>query len=283
MNGVLMTAPGPQNSLAVVQLLRDVNRLPLDLVFTDSANRASLALGQALKYKIMSPQSLEWAKVFDPAALVVHQLRQRAPALPWALLRPFAQVADLAFRRVARDRLKSIPPAGWRDIPIDAAAFVDAAPRFLGDFRLRPEWSRDEFTWLTTQAAQRQSAGPLNFRLVLNGSDVPVGCYAFYGEKGGVARVLHAGANPKSASGLLATILQTTEAMGCIGAHGTTREGMLAQVYATPGMFLYYAGGAMVSSQRADVLEAIERGDAFIGGFAGDRWTRLGTDTFGDV
>ena len=154
MNGALMTAPGPQNSLAVVQLLRDVNRLPLDLVFTDSANRASLALGQALKYKILSPQSLEWARVFDPAALVLHKLRQRAPVVPWAPLRPLAQVADLAFKRATRERLKSTTPAGWRDIAIDASAFVDAAPRFLSEFRLRPEWSRHDLTWLTSQAAQ---------------------------------------------------------------------------------------------------------------------------------
>ncbi len=46
-------------------------------------------------------------------------------------------------------------------------------------------------------------------------------------------------------------------------------------------MFFYYAGGLLAFSDRPDVRQAVENGEAFLGGFAGDRWTELASDSFG--
>ena len=48
-------------------------------------------------------------------------------------------------------------------------------------------------------------------------------------------------------------------------------------------MFFYYAAANTIGlfRNRPDVLSAVENGEAFVGGFAGDRWTRLATDEFG--
>jgi hypothetical protein len=279
--GVFMAAPEAENSFAAIELLRELHRRPLDLIFTDSANRSSLLLCRALKYKVMSPESLEWAFVFEPAAMVFHKVRQRWPLAAPRILQPLAGAADFAAKRVLRKHLKRGALAGSSDVEIDASTFVELAPRFLEDFRLRPEWSSHQLEWLTTQAGQRRSAGPLHFHLVRDSSGNPVGCYAFHGEKGGVARVLHAAATNKGWEGVIGHILNTAESMGCIGVHGAMRKGMMPHVYAIRGMFFYYAAATMVYSNRADVLSAVENGEAFVGGFAGDRWTRLATDEFG--
>ena len=55
----------------------------------------------------------------------------------------------------------------------------------------------------------------------------------------------------------------------------------MPHIHSFPGMFLYNAGGLMVYSNRADVAERIANGELFVGGLAGDRWTRLATDQFG--
>jgi hypothetical protein len=281
MKGAFMAAPEAENSFAAIELLRELHRRPLDLIFTDSANRSSLLLCRALKYKVMSPESLEWAFVFEPAALIFHRVRQRWPLAAPRILQPLAGAADFAAKRVLRKHLKRGGLTGWSDVAIEASTFVELAPKFLDDFRLRPEWSFRELEWLTTQAGQRRSAGPLHFRLVRDPSDNPVGCYAFYGEKGGVARVVHAAATNKAWEGVIGQILDTAESMGCIGVHGTMRKGMMPHVYAIRGMFFYYAAATLAYSNRNDVLSAVENGEAFVGGFAGDRWTRLGTDEFG--
>jgi hypothetical protein len=234
-----------------------------------------------LKYRVMSPESLEWAFVFEPAAVLLHKLRQRWPMMAPGILQPFARAADMTAKRVLRKHTQRSTLAGWSDAEIDASTFVELAPRFLDRFRLRPEWSPRELGWLTQQAGQRRSAGRLHFRVVRDSSDDPVGCYAFYGKKGGVARVIHAAATNKGWEGLTGHILDTAESMGCIGAHGAMRKEMMPHVYSIRGMFFYYAAATMVHSNRADVLGAVEDGAAFIGGFAGDRWTRLATDEFG--
>src|SRR6202034_2722291 len=95
---------------------------------------------------------------------------------------------------------------------------------------------------LTTQAGQRRSAGALHFHVVRDPSNNPVGCYAFYGEQSGVARVIHAAAATNKAwEGVIGNILDTAESMGCIGVHGTMSKGMMPHVYAIRGMFFYYA------------------------------------------
>jgi hypothetical protein len=208
-------------------------------------------------------------------------VRQRWPLAAPRILQPLAGVADFAAKRVLRKQLKRAALAGWSDVAIDAPTFVELAPQFLEQFRLRPQWSFREFEWLTTQAGQRRSAGPLHFRLIRDSSDNPVGCYAFYGEKGGVARVVHAAATNKGWEGVIGHILNTAESMGCIGVHGAMSKGMMPHVYAIRGMFFYYAAATMAYSNRADVFGAVENGEAFVGGFAGDRWTRLATDEFG--
>jgi hypothetical protein len=276
-----MAAADGDNSFAAIDVLRELHRRPLDLILTDSANRSSLLLCRALKYKVMSPESLEWAFVFEPAALVFHKVRQRWPLAAPGILQPLAGAADFAAKRVLRKHLKRGGLAGSSNVAIDASTFVELAPQFLEHFRLRPEWSFRELEWLTAQAGQRRSAGPLHFHLVRDSSDNPIGCYAFYGEKGGVARVVHAAATNKAWEGVIGHILETAESMGCIGVHGTMSKGMMPHVYTIRGMFFYYAAATMVHSNRADVLSAVENGEAFVGGFAGDRWTRLGTDEFG--
>ena len=280
-SGVLMSSAENGTSLAALQLLRELHRRPLDLIFTDSANRSSMALGTAMKYKVLPSESLEWAHVFQPAAVALHKLAGRLPWTPATFLRPLARAADLAAAPLLSRKFRRSASPGWKDAEIDAAAFAEMAPRFLADFPLRPAWSPAELNWLVKQARLRQSAGPLNFRVVQDFSGDTVGCYAFYGERGAVARVAHAAATRRAWGALLAKILDTTESMGCIGVHGGARKEMMPHVYSFPGLFFYYAGGIMIYSRHADVTARIDADDLFVGGLAGDRWTRLATDQFG--
>ena len=50
--GTLMASPEPGHALAVVQMLRESRKLDYDFIMTDSANRASLAMCQAIGYSV---------------------------------------------------------------------------------------------------------------------------------------------------------------------------------------------------------------------------------------
>jgi len=279
--GTLMASAAPGHALAAVQLLRESRKLDYDLIITDSANRASLAMCQAMGYRVVSPDSLEWATVFAPASVALHKIRQRLGA-PWlGALKPLARLAD--FAAAAALRAAEGPPkrSDWRDVEVDAETYIEIAPRFLAPFRLRPDFSRQELLWHIGMARRRRSAGPLHLQILYDGAGAPAGAYAVFGGKGDVARIINAVAAPHAWGRLFDNMRETARQRGCIGAHGPLRPAMLAHAYGVRGVFFYYAGGMLMYSKNPEIKRAIESGEAFLGGFAGDRWTQLASDNFG--
>ncbi len=280
-SGALMASPEPRHALAAVQILRESRKLDFDFIVTDSANRASLAVCQALNYFPVSPDCLEWLCVFQPASLALQKLKDRVAAPGLGALRPFARALDLA-GAAALTRF-SPPPrrSDWRDEEADDDAYI-AAVAGLGDgFRLRPDLAEQEFRWLIARARERRSAGPLHLRVLYDPSGAPAGAYAAYGGKGESARVFHCLAAPHAWGRLFDAMRESARARGCIAAHGPVKAPMLAHAYAVRGVVFHYACGMLVYTNRPDVRSAIERGEALLGGFAGDRWTRLASDAFG--
>jgi hypothetical protein len=279
-SGTLMASAAPGHALAAVQLLREHRNLDFDLIVTDSANRASLAMCQAVGYQVVSPDSLEWACAFAPAGLLLHKLRQRFGARALAALKPFARAADLAAAPALQAALGAKNASGWRDEEVDDATFVEIAPRLLAPYRLRPDFTPEDFHWRIAMARQRQSAGPLRLQVIYDRAGVPAAAYACFGARGDVARVFHAVAAPHAWGRLFDFMRETARARGCIGAHGPLKPAMTAHAYAARGVVFYYAGGVLAYSRRPEIRQAIAAGEAFLGGFAGDRWTRLATDAF---
>ena len=279
--GTLMASAAPGHAMAAVQILRECRKLDYDLFVTDSANRNSLAICQAINYQVVSPDSLEWACVFDPASLALHKVRQRLGAGWLGALRPLARGLDLAAGAALRKAEGATKPSAWRDEEVDAETFVAIAPRFFEPYRLRPEFSRPEFLWLIAMAKRRRSAGPLHLRVVYDAAGTPAGAYAAFGGKGDVARVFHAVAAPHGWGRLFDKMRESARERGCIAIHGPLKKAMMAHAYSVRGVFFYYAGGMLAYSNRPDIRRAIESGEAMLGGFAGDRWTQLASDNFG--
>ena len=279
--GTLMASAAPGHALAAVQILRESRKLDYDLIVTDSANRASLAMCQAMGYQVVSPDSLEWACVFEPTASRCTSCAS-APASAWlGALKPLARAADFAAGAALRAAEGGAKRHDWRDEEVDDETFVEIAPRFLDPYRLRPVFSREDFLWHIRMARQRRSAGPLRLQVVYDGNGAPAGAYAAFGAKGDVARIFHAAAAPNAWGRLFDQMRETARALGCIGAHGQLKPALMAHAYSVRGVLFYYAGGMMIYSKRPEIRRAVESGEAFLGGFAGDRWTRLASDSFG--
>jgi hypothetical protein len=281
-NGALMAAEKPGNDLAIVHLLRALLNGPLDFNFTDSANRSSLMMGMGMKYQVLHPNCLEWACIFQPAAAGLENVRQKWPHTPSGLLKPFVRGFDFFASQAIAKKMTLKAREDWRDDEIDVEDFVKMAPSFLEDYRLRPQWSAHELGWLVGQAKLRRGAGPLHLRAVGDSSGSIIGCYAFYGEKGGVASVIQVCARKNALGSLVVHIMKSARHSGYISVHGAAREEMMSQLCLIPGLLFYYGGsGTMLWTKRPDVIQAVQEKSIFLGGFAGDRWTRLANDQFG--
>lgn len=279
----LMAADGAHDGMAAPQMLRALNQSAFDMILTDSANRLSLPFARPLKYQLMPLNCLQWMRVFKPAALLLYKARERWPLPPAPLFAPVTHLVDRAAARALRPRQRHAVPPRWREETIDAAGFAAVLPGFVEAYRLRPAWPATELGWLLDQAAQKRAGGDLAFRLVHGGTGTaPIGCYAFYGRRGGPAAVLQLLARPGQWGTVLESLAASAEAMGCIAVHGPANAAMMPDLCAYRGLLFFYGGGTMVRSRREEVLRAVREDKALIGGLAGDRWTRLGTDPFGE-
>jgi hypothetical protein len=278
--GSLMAATNADSRLTAVHLLQALHRLPFDVIYTDSANRHALAIGQAMKYRAVTPESLEWACLHRPASVAVHKIKQRFPWAPVVLARAFARGVDALAIRAIRRQEDSRLPLDWRDEEVTAADFIAEAPETFEDYRLRPSLSRLDLAWIVTMASLSESAGRLTLRIIRDAEGKAVASYAFHGDGERVARVFHAVARDGAWGALLASVIETTSSMGCIGVHGCVRPGFFPHIYRHRGLILYHAMGTMHRSDRADIVEAINGGASFLGGLAGDRWSPLALDDF---
>lgn len=278
--GSLMAAKGAENSRVGAQLLWGLHDLDFDLIMTDSANRRSLAFGGPLKYHLLKMNCLEWVCSFQPAAMIAHKIRRRWPTAPFGLISPVQKVVDYVAVRALKSSAAFQSVDRSRCDTTTAADFAIAAQGFLRQFRLRPDWSPGEMSWLLERAEETNRDGPLIYSLVYDDHDSCIGCFAFYGKKSGAARVLQIAAAEGAWGATLECLLMKAKAMGCIGVIGQAQDALMRHLYRFPGIIFYYTGGSMARSRHDDVIREIDSNQMVVGGLAGDRWTRLSNGEF---
>jgi hypothetical protein len=234
-----------------------------------------------MKYQLLPVHCLGWTCVFRPAAMAAAALHRKWPGLPRLATDPCARAFDV----LANGRFEHpVPPSSSHRVhrePIDAAQFAERLPTLLSDYSLRPSWKDGELTRLLALAAEKRADGPLHFGGTYDETGKMLGCYAFYGQAGGIANLLQIQASGSHWGATLDGLIATAWDMGCAGISGQTQGRFMPQLFGYKNVFFRYAGGTMVRSRIAEVTEAVRSGDIFIGGLMGDRWTRLSSDDFG--
>ena len=271
-----MEEPGDRSGAAAYLALAMRARLQ-DLVFTDSAAPVSADHFRVSGGKVLSVQSLEWRRVFRPMRLSVQRLERRgsigARLGIGALLRP----ADALVRRLFSGFQPTVSQT-LTDVEMAEDAFLDAAPRMISHFALRPVWSRPELSWLLKMASRNASHGPLGIRAVLDSSGEAIGCFVYYGAKGGVARVLNILSLRGREGDVVGQMLSYFDGMGCTSACGMAQPFLMDALLRQRKLVYRYRGYFCIASRHADIRDAVARNDVYIGGLAGETWSRLLTD-----
>jgi len=279
--GPLMADPGTDHGSAGPQLLRAVHQGAFDLHLTDSANRVSLAFARPMKYQLLPVHCLGWTCIFRPAAMAAAMARGKWPGLPRFALDPCARAFDTLTRKRFEPPAQHFAAHRVHREAMDAEQFAERLPTLMSDYSLRPRWLDGELPRLLALAAEKRADGPLHFGGTYDETGKILGCYAFYGQAGGIASLLQIQASGSHWGATLDGLIADARNMGCVGIAGQTQGRFLPQLFGYKNVFLRYAGGTMVRSRIAEVTEAVRSGDIFIGGLMGDRWTRLSSDDFG--
>jgi hypothetical protein len=257
------------------QLMLAIRARLQDLCFTDSAAPVSADLCRAVGGAILPVQSLEWRRVFRPVRWTATSLRRRIAGRTHlgALLAPIDALARFVFRAFVPDRPETVT-AG----PITREEFLEAAPRMVQRFAVHPQWSADELGWLLDMAALNHTQGPFVLRAVRNRVGLLLGCYAYYGPPGETAHVLNILTLGGYETEVVTQLLADLDEAGFSSARGIAQPFLMEALLRQSRTGFRYRGYFCIASRHKDVRDAAAKGDIYIGGLAGESWSRLLTD-----
>ena len=264
----------PRGAAELTLTLRPSEKI---LNFTDSAAPVSLKHSEAIGGITLGTHGLGWTRVFQAASYVANYVAERRPVLGgWAassvgkVLNPLFPVP--AIRRAAKST------ADVREITQEEA--ISLVPGYLQSYLAHPAWTESDIGWLFQMASDNHAAGALRFCAINDRGGSPGGFFCYYRRPNGIAEILNIITKAGMEKHAVDAMLLHLQDEGHIAAQGRVDPRYLNALSQQSIMFFRLKANVCVATANADMLNAIQRGDIFIGGLAGESWSRLSTDFY---
>ena len=250
-----------------------------DLCFTDSASPASAGAFKAARAALLPVHGLDWCRIFQPAAFFAQLAARRSTLGRYAARLPIARPLDHIVRRMT-PALHVEPGTGIHDEAMSTDLFVSTVQDFLSAYPVRPVWSPAELNWILDIARQNTGLGDLNIRSVWNRNAELIGCFIYFGRPGMIAQVLNVFSRKGEEAVVINRMMYHLEQSGLVAARGHVQPGQLDALSRQRAMVYRHRAHTCVSTRHPGVLNAINRNDIYVGGLAGESWSRLVSDFF---
>ncbi len=250
-----------------------------DLCFTDSASPVSANHFRAVSGAILPLHGLEWCRVFQPAAYLAQSAAKRSSLARYGARLPLARPLDYLTRRVMPALHIEGDPV-MHDEEMSQDLFVTSVQDFLPDYKVRPVWSKPELNWILEVARLNTGDGSLHIRSVWDYNAELTGCFVYFGRAGSIAQVLNIFARKGKEHAVINQMMYHLDQSGFVAAQGRVQPAQLDVLSRHRAMFYRHRAHVCVSTRHKSVTDAIQRNDIFIGGLAGESWSRLVTDFF---
>jgi len=277
--GSLMVENPAREPLAGAKLLRAVVKGPQDISISETTNLVSQGLWEKLGGRVVPLLSLDWVRIFRPAAAGLSMLAERTPHL--RMFAPAAWAGD----RISRPWTRTWFGAGELDrrFTTDTSPgdpeFTRALREVSAAIELRPDWNESGLAWLLDHAARKSRYGRCFRAIVRQNTGELVGCYIYHGKARGTGRVLQVLARPDWAEGVINCLFREAEGAGFSALRGRSTP-QLANALIKRDCLFTHRSSTVVLTRNAALMEAVEGGRALITGLAGETWTRLVGDEF---
>jgi hypothetical protein len=265
-----------RSAYAAVKLVKAYFSGPQDLSYSDGANDSSERLWRASGGDVALLYSLNWTRVLRPAQYARVLLKRRKSSVPLAKMLPPAWRAFDAL--VLRSRVGAywkpeVIQTGPVEEPTDEI-LLSCVQKFSTDRGLRPEYDLETFRWLLKRAEEKRMYGKLRKRLVRESNGDVAGWYLYYLEPGRVSEVLQFGGRPKSISKILSHLIADAWNQGAVAISGAMEPRHARELGRERCQFVW-TGGVLAQSRNAQILQAVQLGDAFLSRLEGEWWARF--------
>lgn len=156
--------------------------------------------------------------------------------------------------------------------------FLDHAPDLIAHYTVRPRWSRSELAWLVAMAAQNRRSGSFAIRSVVSRDGTVLGCFVYYGGGRRPARILNVLARNGQEAAVLDAMFDYLDGTGCPEAIGHAQPALMQGLAHQRSLIFRHRAFVCVLTRHDDIAAAAKRGDIYIGGLAGEDWSRLMSD-----
>jgi hypothetical protein len=256
-----------------LQLLRRFFSGAQDLSLTEG-NDLTRTIWQGRGGTTAALYSIRWTRVLRPSRYVVSFLRRHGMRSPVALaLTPLCRAMDALTGRLGRWPFRpSVPSASGEELTeYTLLAGLSEATRRRS---LRPEYDEQSLQWLLEVLAARKGRGHLRKVLVRRAGQDAVGWYLYYANPAGISEVIQVAAKDGSMGDVLRHLFHDAWEHGAVAVSGQLDPPFI-QAFASEHCLLHGGGGSwtLAHSRRAELLEPLYRGNAFLTRLEGEWWT----------
>ena len=271
--GNFVVDPEARSNLAGMRLLGAYMAGDQDLSQTDSANDVSRNLLERLGFRTIVPLSIHWARPLRPAHYAVYAMsRLTGPALSAGLrfaAKPFCSVVDSMATRLSSSPFRQTEPI-LHGAELDVETLLQCLAKFRSGYSLWPEYDLHSLTWLLTFMDRLQTRGDLRKVVLRDDSQKIVGWYIYYVKPGEVGEVVQIGDERQFTKDILDHLFYDAWNHGVVGLHGTVPISLMGDFSEKHCFFACRGGWTVAHSRKPELLELLNRGDAFLSRLDGE-------------
>jgi hypothetical protein len=264
--------------LAAVELVKGLLAGPQDLTLADEATEPARRLWEGLGGSTALLPSLHWARVLRPARFVVSRLAAPHRLGPLALIAaPLCRPADALAVRVPSSPFQ-LAPCSLAAEDLDAVALRDCIDEAAAGRALRPHYDERSLKWLLDVLADKRGCGEFHKTGLRDATGRLVGWYLAHLVAGGTGEVLQVGARQGALASVLDHLFHHAWRRNVVVLYGRVEPAWLGQFSARGCVFHHRGHWMLVHSGVPGVLDAIQRGDAFLTRLEGEWCLRFQGD-----
>ena len=271
--GNLVVHPEARSGVAAPRLIGTFLAADHDLAMTDSANEITRRILERLRFRTIPAMNIHWARPLRPSHLGVYAMsRAMGPAISAGIrlaAKPFCAVADSMAARLSNNPFRQTK-SPLQGAELDLETLLQCLVEFRKGYSLWPEYDIQSLQWLVSFMERRPARGTLRKVVVRDGNQKIVGWYIYYVKPGEVGEVVQIGGEQKLTKDILGHLFYDAWTQGAIALHGVVDIRRMAD-FSDKGCFFTCRGGWTIArSRKPEVLEAMERGDAFLSRLDGE-------------
>jgi hypothetical protein len=265
-----MVEPDSRSTLAGLHLLKALFSGPQDLALTDSAGQVGRRVWEGVGGVAVPLYSFQWMRVLRPSRHAVDLLARRRMFSPIAgALSPFSHIADAVAARMLPRHFPH-PDSQQSEEDLDPETMLEYLPQMSKGEDLRPVYDYHSLQWLLKQADLIKSSGELKKILVRDSKREVIGWYIYYLNPGGESTVLQVVARKTSINDILDHLFDHARRNGATALSGRIVPRFMQEMSDRHCYFNCGTGWVLVHSNNPDLLNVIQRGNAFFTSLEGE-------------